>query len=104
MLRTYVDYPITVSPFFLDSDLYDWLKNDVESEWNGHYIEKHCHMCDGAMFVKVEPMLKPKPSLLVLAAKCAHCGLDIKEEERFLAEYHVSELSAQDVKNLFHTH
>jgi hypothetical protein len=75
------------------------MKGKIERAWAEGYIERGCQICDSwSLFVKVEPVTEPKYSLTVLAAKCPHCGLDIDEEERYLAEYHTGELSQEELE------
>ena len=104
MLYTYVEWPKL-------SDLADAetgenefhmanaARKGIEKEWSDSYIETGCKICDSLnLFVKVGPLTHPRRSLLVLAAKCPHCGLDIEEQDRYLAEYHIGELTNSEVE------
>jgi hypothetical protein len=102
MLYQNVDFPkasdITGKDDYDDNWIVgDWMKKQLEKEWDESFIKKDCKICDSIdLFVKVEPNFNN--SLHVLAAKCPHCGLDISESEEYLAEYHVGELNQEDVE------
>jgi hypothetical protein len=104
MLHIYVDWPSLSDITGVDDREDEFqmaaaMKIKVEREWADGYIERSCRICSSAsLFVKVEPVIEPQHSLLVLAAKCSHCGLDINEKYRYLAEYHIGEPSQEEIE------
>ncbi|MGC2237696.1 MAG: hypothetical protein WA584_16150 [Pyrinomonadaceae bacterium] len=77
-------------------------ERQIGKEWNDFYIKESCFICDSSdLFVKVNPIEQSQPLLAVLAVKCPHCGLEIDEEEKYLAEYHVGELTSDEVDDFF---
>jgi hypothetical protein len=75
------------------------MEKRLEKEWDDSFVETSCRICDSiSLFVKVEPSAHLQNSLRVLAAKCPHCGLDISEDELYLAEYHVGELDEDEIE------
>jgi hypothetical protein len=104
MLHTFVDWPklsdIT-GEYNSENEfqIAEAMKMKVEREWAYSYIERDCQICGSVnLFVRVDPITEPQRSLLVLAAKCPQCGLDINDRERYLAECHVGELSQDEVE------
>jgi hypothetical protein len=75
------------------------MRRRLASEWADAIIEKECQVCEcNNLFVKIDPVTEPRRTLHVLAAQCPKCGLEIGEDERFLAEYHVGALSEAEIE------
>jgi len=86
--------------FDIEFEMAERMRHDVAREWKDDYIERTCHICSSInLFVKVEPLTPEIRSLKVLAAKCPKCGLNIREQHRYLAEYHVGELTSEEIEN-----
>ena len=104
MLYTYVEWPklsdlTDVETGEDEFHMASAFRKEIEREWADSYIERSCKICGSLnLFVKVSPLTHPRRSLLVSAAKCPHCGLDIGEDDRYLAEYHIGELTNGEVE------
>lgn len=63
----------------------------VSSIWaDGDWVKDYCQICDCVnIFVKVKPYIRPTQGLIPLAALCPKCDLEIKENEQYLANFHI---------------
>jgi hypothetical protein len=106
MLYTYVEWPEPTDEegwVQVDSDteyqMAEQMRKEIEREWGDCYIEKTCRVCGSiSLYVRVEPMTPEERSLKVTAARCPQCGLDIREDEEYLAEHHIGALTREETE------
>jgi hypothetical protein len=75
----------------------------INRKWfDNFYLEISCRICDSARtFVKVQPIKEPVLDLIPLAVYCPKCGLEINEEDKYLALYHVGKIEKELVDKFF---
>lgn len=83
------------------------VEREISLEWaDGDWVVEYCQICDSAQtYIKVKPYLIPERGLLPVAVRCPLCGLEINEEDKFLAMYHVKirdEVLSDFFKDNFH--
>ncbi len=99
LLYMNVDWPKSSDVTGLDDGDQDFqlaqnLRMFLEKEWGGNFINTSCRICDSCdLFVRVEVHAN---QLVILAAQCPHCGLRINEEEKYLAAFHIGDLSEEE--------
>lgn len=109
MLYTYVDWPGVTDEEgnIIDNGEKDFVlalnfRKIISSDWEDLYVERSCHICDSiSTFVKVKPITKPNKKLVALAVRCPKCDLNISENDRYLAEYHVGKFTEEEVESFF---
>jgi len=78
-------------------EIVERIRKELSKEWDDFYIERDCRICQfPSLFVKV---CLTDTTLAIVAARCARCNLQIGENEDHLAEYHVGELSQNEIDN-----
>jgi len=105
MRHAWVDWPRREEGPSADEeyDLAQQTGNDLPAAWDDEVIENHhCAICGGVnLFVHVRHVAGPERRLIPLAARCPNCGLDIHDEDKYLAEFHVIDFPPEVVDDHF---
>ncbi len=76
------------------------LRDQVSRRWDA-FIEHQRKICGWyPSFVAVEPQTQPVRKLLPIAFECPKCGLRIDEDERFLAAFHIDDITDEETEAL----
>jgi len=86
-----------------DFELAEQARKYLPAAWGDEVVENHlCAICCGVnLFVHVRHVAEPERRLIPLAARCPKCGLEIDDEDRYLAEHHVRPFPPEVVDRYF---
>lgn len=112
VLHRYVSWPrISEGLLGLDDGTEDILLGEMEErylkkEWkNSDWLRTDCRICGSwNTFVRARVISHENKKLLPLEVRCATCGLEISEEEVYLAEAHIGEFDNDDLIEFFLNH